>query len=77
MPNRDETGPYGHGPLSGRGFGSCGLGLSRGYGRRQGFRRLSKSIIANKEEQKKILEAELLEINKEKQEIEKKLKEIE
>jgi len=39
MPSRDQTGPNGQGPLSGRGFGDCnevlrsiGRGLSRGFG---------------------------------------------
>lgn len=27
MPFRDGTGPLGQGPMSGRGFGPCGLGL--------------------------------------------------
>ena len=41
MPRQDRTGPYGQGPVSGKGFGPCGLGLgwrkgyspSRGVGR--------------------------------------------
>lgn len=32
MPNRDQTGPLGQGPATGRGFGPCGKGLSRGFG---------------------------------------------
>ena len=33
MPNRDKTGPLGQGPTTGRGFGPCGKGKSRGFGR--------------------------------------------
>jgi len=77
MPNKDETGPEGYGSQSGKGFGPCGQGLRKGYGRRRSFRKFPEPIIITKEEQKKRLEAELLEIEKEKQDIEKKLKEIE
>ena len=31
MPNRDQTGPLGQGPLTGRGLGPCGP--ARGFGR--------------------------------------------
>lgn len=49
MPFRDGTGPWGQGPLSGGGFGPCGVGRrfdygvarnagwGRGYARRRGF----------------------------------------
>lgn len=77
MPGRDRTGPDGYGPLTGRGLGPCGRGMRRGFGRRQGFRRYSEPVTLTNEEQKKMLEAELVEIEKEKQEIEKRLKEIE
>lgn len=36
MPRLDQTGPQGAGPLTGRGFGSCG----RGMGRPKNFRRI-------------------------------------
>lgn len=41
MPNRDQTGPAGQGPLTGRGFGPCGggRGLGRGFGCGRGFGR--------------------------------------
>lgn len=51
MPNFDQTGPNGNGPLTGRGAGDCqgprqggflrgiGRGISRGFGRGFGFRR--------------------------------------
>lgn len=32
MPNLDQTGPAGAGPLTGRGFGPCAMGLRRGRG---------------------------------------------
>jgi len=35
MPKRDGTGPYGNGPMTGRGLGPCGaFNQRRGYGRR-------------------------------------------
>lgn len=76
MPNRDETGPNGYGPLSGRGFGHCDQGLRKSCGRRRSLSRFSE-LTVSKEDQKKRLENELLEIEKEKQYIEKKLKETE
>jgi len=83
MPGLDGTGPMGYGPLTGRGFGPCG----RGFAFRRGFRRefgwrywqrfpVTEPITLTKEEQKKILEAELKEIEAERQEIERKLKEL-
>ena len=77
MPGQDRTGPQGLGHLTGRGLGPCGCGMrrgfGRGYGRGFGFRR---QVTLTKEEEKKILEAELKEIDLEKQEIAKRLKEI-
>ena len=79
MPGQDGSGPRGEGPLSGRGFGPCGRGLARGRGLGRGLGRdfgfgrgfgLREPVELSKEEQKKILEAE-------KQEIEKRLKELE
>jgi len=75
MPGFDKRGPMGQGPGTGRGLGPCGLGFRRGSGRGFG-RRYSESVNLTKEEQKKILEAELKEIELERQEIEKKLKEM-
>jgi hypothetical protein len=77
MPGQDQTGPLGLGPLTGRGFGPCGNGMRRGFSRgcgRIGNPRFFAGFT--KDEEKKILEAELKEIDLEKQEIEKKLKEI-
>jgi hypothetical protein len=83
MPGRDGTGPMGQGPLTGRGLGPCGRGLAfrRGFGRGFGWRRfldepVFEPITLTKEEQKKILEEELKEIEAEKVAIEKKLKEM-
>ena len=81
MPRQDGTGPHGRGPLTGRGLGTCGYGMWRGFGRDfgkgAGFRaRFVEPLVLTKEEEKKILEAELKEIELEKQEIEKRLKEI-
>ena len=74
MPGRNGSGPRGEGSLSGRGLGPCGRGLARGrglgrglgLGRGYGWR---EPVELSKEEEKKILEAE-------KQEIEKRLKEM-
>lgn len=87
MPNRDGTGPQGLGPCTGRGLGPCGCEMRRGFGRGfglgrgLGFQRFARfgytePVTFTKEEEKKILEAELKEIELEKQEIEKRLKEI-
>ncbi|MBU0930111.1 MAG: DUF5320 domain-containing protein [Nanoarchaeota archaeon] len=73
MAGQDGTGPAGQSSMTGRGLGPCGCGMRRGFSRGFGFRR---QIILTKEEEKKILEAEIEEIELEKQEIEKRLKEI-
>jgi len=89
MPRQDRTGPMGQGPLTGMGFGPCGngCGTQRGFGRGFGFGRgrgmgfgrgfcyAAPSALTEAEE-KKILEAELNEIEAEKQEIAKRLKEL-
>ena len=77
MPGRDGTGPLGDGPLTGRGLGPCGCGMRRGFWRYGNFVGFRRELTLSKEEQKKILEAELKEIEAEKQEIEAKLKELE
>jgi len=82
MPGLDGTGPAGQGPMTGRGLGPCGCGMrrgfGRGFGRGLGLRcwRYAVPLSLTKEEQKKILEAELKEIDLEKQEIEQTLKEM-
>ena len=87
MPARDGTGPEGRGSKTGRQLGNCegaqpiGRGFGRGFGRGQGrgFGRgywCRRPIVLSKEEEKKILEAELKELDLEKKEIEKRLKEV-
>jgi len=81
MPGQDKTGPMGQGPMTGRGMGLCGTGMRRGFGRGMGCRRgfgfgFARPVAMTGEEQKKILEAELKEIEEEKQAIEKQLKEL-
>lgn len=39
MPSFDKTGPQGQGPMTGKGFGPCGRGMRRGFGRCQGYGR--------------------------------------
>ena len=81
MPRYDETGPLGQGQLSGRGFGPCGrgFGFGRGFGRGFGWRQQNAGFgfpELSKEEQKKILKAELEQIALEKKALENKLKEM-
>lgn len=73
MPGQDQTGPLGQGPMTGRGMGFCGKGFRRGFGR--GFRRFQNFELSDDQE-KKVLEAELAEIDAEKAEIEKRLKSL-
>ncbi|RJQ17053.1 hypothetical protein C4573_03275 [Candidatus Woesearchaeota archaeon] len=79
MPNMDGTGPRGLGSLTGRGLGPCNGGMrrgfGRGFGRRRGFRCVEPAALSEAD-QKKILEAELKDIDLEKQEIERRLKEF-
>ncbi|MBL7147594.1 MAG: DUF5320 domain-containing protein [Nanoarchaeota archaeon] len=79
MPRQDGTGPLGHGSMTGRGLGPCGCGMrrgiGRGFGRGMGFR-YTKPVALTEAEEKKVLEAELKEMDLEKQEIEKRLKEM-
>jgi len=82
MPRQDGTGPSGQGPMTGRGLGPCGRGLRRGFGRGMGWRCWGSGRMPYREvsfteaEEKKLLEAELKEIELEKQEIQKRLKEL-
>ena len=78
MPSEDMTGPRGAGPLTGRGLGPCGTGLGfrRGFRRYgMGFRRgfgfripFVERIALTKEQEKKVLQKELAEIETEKKE---------
>ena len=99
MPYEDGTGPFGEGPMTGRGMGPCARdpalrrrfarfgfrrGFNRGFGR--GFARFDQRFrrwpvqdyedAITKDEEKKILEAELKDIEAEKQEIAKRIKEL-
>jgi hypothetical protein len=67
--------------MTGRGLGPCGRGLRRGFGRGMGMGCRGRAPYAEpvsftEAEEKKLLEAELKEIELEKQEIQKRLKEI-
>ena len=78
MPGQDKTGPLGQGAMTGRGLGPCGGGMRRGFGRGFGRGRCPTKFAVgfSKEEEKKILEAELKQMETDKQDIEKRLKEI-
>lgn len=78
MPNKDGTGPNGQGPLTGRGMGPCENRQSQGpgFGRGRCFRRFAQPINLSKQQEKKILQEQLNELEIEKQEIEKVLKEL-
>ena len=81
MPNFDGTGPNGQGPMTGRGLGPCGGGMrrgcGRGFGRGMGFRRgFATPVTLTKDEEKKILEADLKDIEFEKEAIQNRLKEM-
>jgi hypothetical protein len=81
MPNINGTGPQGMGALTGRGLGPCGGGMrrgcGRGFGRGMGFRvRYATPVTLLKEEEKKILEADLKDIEAEKEAIQKRLNDM-
>jgi len=61
MPRLDGTGPYGYGPMSGRGMGPCGRGM--GHGRGFGRRSFGYNWRMNSKEESEVLkdEAEILE----------------
>jgi hypothetical protein len=71
MPRFDGTGPLGQGSMTGRGLGSCGGGMHRGWGccgRSFGFRRFvsPKNELTALEDEEKMLEDELAVIREEK-----------
>ena len=80
MPRFDRTGPRGEGPLTGRGFGPCGYGdrrgFGRGFGRRQFCPFLEEPIVITKEEEKELLKEDIKALEQEKEYIEKRIKEI-
>ncbi len=81
MPGFDRTGPMGQGPMTGRGFGPCGLGLGwrRRFGTGRGLGRyFTWSWPQNKKDQlealsdyRKALEEELSDVEKEEEELKK------
>jgi len=77
MPGFDGTGPMARGMGRGRGRGACGRGLAfgRGFGRGAGYCAFVPADLTV-DEQKKILKAQLAEMDLEKKEIEAKLKEL-
>jgi len=90
MPAQDGTGPRGMGPRTGRGLGPCGTGYGRGYGMGygrgrgygQGYRMgygpgyAAQPYEPTKEEQKKMIEAELKGLDEEKKALQKMLKDL-
>lgn len=85
MPGMDKTGPLGQGPLTGRGLGPCGAGARRGFGRGMGrgfgmgcrrFAMAGQPVVLSESDEKKILEQELKELDLDKQDVEKRLKEL-
>lgn len=81
MPGFDRTGPLGVGPLTGRGFGPCGLGLGwrrrfgagRGLGRYFGgwvWPQTKEDKLQALKEYKTALDEELEDVEKEFQELE-------
>jgi hypothetical protein len=82
MPQGDKTGPRGQGPKTGRQMGNCegaqpnypGRGFGRGFCARRSFPVFGNFPELNKSQEKKILEADLAELEAEKAEIEKRLK---
>lgn len=91
MPGMDKTGPLGQGPLTGRGLGPCGAGaraglgfrrgLGRGMGRRMAFQQAQpvasmQPVVLTEAEEKKILKADLEDLEAEKADIEKRLKDL-
>lgn len=79
MPAFDRTGPLGQGSLTGRGFGSCGLGLGwrrrfgpgRGLGRYFGWNwpQTKKEQLEALKEYKEALREELEDVGKEEKEL--------
>lgn len=76
MPGYDRTGPNGQGAMTGRGLGSCGCGMHRGFACGFGRRFAYRQVALTENEEKKILQIELKDIESEKQEIERRLKEL-
>lgn len=79
MPGFDKTGPMGQGPITGRGFGPCGLGLGwrRRFGMGRGLGRyFSWDWPQTKEEKSQALKDYKEALNEELEDVENELKEI-
>ena len=80
MPGQDRTGPMGQGPLTGRQMGNCGKGIRQGFGRGFGCgfgrRSFGQSQVVTEVQEKELLKQELELMKSEKDEIEKRLKEL-
>ena len=84
MPRFNGTGPQGLGANTGRGLGPCGKesdfygrGFRKGFGQRFGRRGIYKmNLDVNQQDEQKILETELKEIENEKQAISKRIEEL-
>ncbi len=68
MSNLNGRGPFGRGPMTGRGMGRC-RGGNFGFGARNRYTKEDK--LSALEEERKILEEEIEEVKKEKGELEK------
>jgi hypothetical protein len=81
MPRRNQTGPMGMGPMTGRGMGPCGdgsgLGMGRGYGRVMCGWFYKKYQALPKNERKELLKSEIEDLKQEMQMVEEELKQLE
>jgi len=75
MPGGDGTGPRGLGAGIGWGFGPCGAGMRRGFGRGMGFgrgygwRRLTANPITEPTKEKEMLENQIILLESEQKQI--------
>jgi hypothetical protein len=76
MPGRDGTGPWGYGPMTGRGLGPCGMGFrfgaGRDFGRGMGYAPTKEQEIEFLKHHKEFMEETLKEINERLKELESK-----
>ncbi len=89
MPRRDGTGPYGMGPMSGRGFGPCSgyavspfIGFGCGYGRGRGYRwmRYGYPVVPQEfeaKDEKEILQAQAQYLESQLESVKKQLEKLE
>ena len=80
MPAFDGTGPFGWGPMTGRGFGSCagwGYGRGRGFGKGRGLGRLfGWGYSSTKQDRKEMLKDYQGALREELEDVEKELKDL-